>query len=513
MDFDAVVVGAGHNGLICATYLARSGLRTAILEARPTPGGCASTVDALGARVNVCNCDHLLVRSLPLEEELDLAAHGLRYLDVDPAQSNLFWDNHPPWYLWRGTDQTIDGLRRSYPAEVDGYRRLMRAARPVAELIIELAQTLLSRRSLTDLLGRRAVAATRLFRWSRLSAQGLLRGFFNHEAMVLPALATGPIVWGLDGSTPGTGLGALGYVLRHLVGVARPAGGSGALIEAVGRSFRASGGELRCGARVDAVVVESGGKVKGVRLADAGDGEIGEIIESKRVVVACDPRVVRLEGSGVPRDFAGAWSAPTPDGYESKIDAVVSAPPAYRHMPEGADAAHALTPTTMILPSLSTLSRNLADSARGRIGEDPVFFANVPSALDASMRPPGGGHVFSLEVLYTPFALTGGWEHSDEPARWLRRFSEHIQPGFAEGIVHWRAMTPPDYEEQFYLPKGYVASFTGSPLSALLGRPRHLTRYHTPIGGLFLTGGATYPGAGVWGASGRNTAKVILERI
>ena len=508
-DYDAVVVGAGHNGLICAAYLARAGLRTAVLEARPTPGGCASTVDALGARINICNCDHLLVRSLPLEEELDLPAHGLRYLDVNPSQSNLFWDDHPPWYLWRDVEQTIDGLRRSYPSEVDGYRRFVRAARPVAELIIELAQTTLSRRSLTNLLSNRAVAAAKLFRWSRLSASGLLRNFFNHEAMVLPALATGPIVWGLDGSTPGTGLGALGYVLRHLVGVARPAGGSGALIDAVERSFRGSGGELRCDTRVDAIVVGTGGTLKGVRVVgDSG----GVMIEARRVVVACDPRVVRLEGSGVPHNFAGTWAAPAPDGYESKIDAVVSDPPVYRRTPEGEDASQSLTPTTMILPSLSSLSRNLADSAKGRVGDDPVFFANVPSALDASMRPPGGGHVFSLEVLYTPFALTGGWEHSDEPDRWLRRFGEHVQPGFAEGIVRWRTMTPPDYEEQFYLPRGYAASFTGSPLSALLGKPRHLTRYRTPIKGLFLTGGVTYPGAGVWGASGRNTAGVLLEQ-
>ena len=88
-DYDAIVVGGGHNGLICGAYLARAGMRTVVLEARSTAGGCASTVDALGARVNICNCDHNVFRTTPIADELDLARHGLRYLDVEPAQVNL----------------------------------------------------------------------------------------------------------------------------------------------------------------------------------------------------------------------------------------------------------------------------------------------------------------------------------------------------------------------------------------------------------------------------------------
>jgi phytoene dehydrogenase-like protein len=140
-----------------------------------------------------------------------------------------------------------------------------------------------------------------------------------------------------------------------------------------------------------------------------------------------------------------------------------------------------------------------------------MFFANTPSVLDLMMRA-GADHVFSLEVLFTPYRLPGGWTGSPEPQRWLDVFSTLVEPGFLDGVRRWRAMTPEAYEREFFMPRGYATSFAGGPLAALLGRERELTRYETPVKGLYLTGAATFPGAGVWGASGRNAATVVLRR-
>jgi phytoene dehydrogenase-like protein len=120
--------------------------------------------------------------------------------------------------------------------------------------------------------------------------------------------------------------------------------------------------------------------------------------------------------------------------------------------------------------------------------------------------------VFSLEVLRTPYGLRGGWAGSAEPQRWLDGFASLVAPGFADGIRRWRVVTPEDYERDFSMDCGYAPSFGGGPLAALVGRDRELTRYETPVGGLFLTGAGTFPGAGVWGASGRNAAAVVLRR-
>jgi phytoene dehydrogenase-like protein len=512
-DYDAIVVGGGHNGLICGAYLSRAGMRTVVLEARSTAGGCASTVDALGARVNICNCDHNVFRTTPIADELDLGRHGLRYLDVEPAQINLPWGGGPAWPLFHDVERTLDALRLTYPHEVDGYRRYARAARSVVELVFELAlQPPTAGRVLSRGAGRRWRGATTLLRWSRMTVAGVLRSFFSADALVAPAIVAGPAVWGLAPSTPGTGLGAISYAMKHVGQVGRPEGGSGALPDAVAAAFVAAGGELRTGSAVAAIRCEGDG-VRGVMLAG------GSELTAPVVVAACDPRTALVEwlrdAPAAARELCDSRrAAPVVDGYESKLDAVVAAAPSYRQTdPQvvrrlGYDP---LTATTIIAPPVDAIDAAHALMARGGVADEPMFYANVPSALDPTMRV-GDDHVFSLEVLYTPYALRGGWAGSTEPERWFERYGRLVQPGFLDGMRRWRAMTPDRYETDFHLPRGHATSFAGGPLAALLGRQPELTRYETPVKGLYLTGAATFPGAGVWGASGRNAATVILHR-
>ena len=138
-DFDVIVIGAGHNGLIAATYLAKSGRRVLLLEARDSVGGCSSTESFGGARVNICNCDHITFRTTPVMEELDLAAHGLEYLEVEPNQVNIPWNGAAAWPIMRSVEQTLEGLAHTHPHQVDAYRRYADAALPVARLVLGAA--------------------------------------------------------------------------------------------------------------------------------------------------------------------------------------------------------------------------------------------------------------------------------------------------------------------------------------------------------------------------------------
>lgn len=525
MDVGAIVVGAGHNGLICAAYLQRAGIKTVVVEARETIGGCSGTDHALGgALVNICNCDHAMVRTTSIPEELGLASHGLRYLDVEPAYLNVHWNGGPGWFLFHDTDLTLASLRHSYPGEVAGYERYLRSALPVVRTVTELAQATPTPGAILSGMARRARHASHavptILNWSKRSVGDVVRSFFTDEAVRSPVISTGPSVWGLSPETPGTGLGALGYAMRHHAPVGRPVGGSGALPGAIASALIAAGGTVRTSARVSRIVCE-GSAVAGVELVG------GEVIRAPIVVAATDPRLALVDWlSDAPASAASLVAkyrdAPIHDGYEAKVDAVIDAPYDIPAVNESMRAALGLTveqvrtPSMIVSNSLAQLAVDHAAQLQGRIAERPQFFVQSPSVLDPSVSAglPEGHHVFSLEILWTPYALAGGWESTDEPRRWLRKVSELVsmEDGrpFHDHVVDFRLMGPKEYEREFSMVRGHAPAFSGTPLTALVGRSRELSRYETPVRGLFLTGAATFPGAGIWGASGRNTATAVL---
>jgi phytoene dehydrogenase-like protein len=521
---DILVIGGGHNGLACAAYLARAGREVVVLEARHEPGGCASTVDAIGARVNICSCDHTMVRASGIVEDLDLAAHGLRYLEVDPVQVAVSWDGSPVFVQWRSIERTLNGLERTPaaneggsscgPAAASAYRRYLKEALPAARLMLAVQGSPATTPAMAAaaLHGGLRGSAT-LLGWARRSLLDVLSGFGFPPWLIAAASTNGPAVWGLPPDTPGTGLAALGFATRHLVGVGRPVGGSGALPAALASCVRAHGGRIVTGARVTGVTVRDG-RVQGIWLAD------GQQVAASTVISACDPRTLLVDWlDGVPAaaKLRAQWAGkPQHDGYESKLDAVVSLLPVLRQVAELPEdllpaSAHNV-PTTVISPSPARQIEAAARLRGGLVADSPMFLINTPSVRDPSMRPANGAHILSVEVLWTPYSLRGGWAGSPEPWRWLERLATLCEPGLLDSVRDWRVMTPPDYEREFSMARGYAPSFPGGVVAALTARQPELSRYRTPVRGLYLTGAGTFPGAGVWGASGRNTAGVVLAK-
>ncbi len=507
-DHDAIVIGAGHNGLVCAAYLARAGLRTLLVEARDAVGGTAASEMFGGAMVNICNCDHVTFRTTPISDELGLKDHGLRYVDLEPAQVNLTWDGTPAWASHHSVEQTIDSIARNHPREVDGYRRYLKAATPAVKMVFDAANDPPSFGGLTKkVLAKKGRGASTLLRWSRRSAADVMREFFTTDALQAPAMLVGPMVWGISPETPGSGLAGLTYAMRHVGTLGRPIGGSGMVPLSLLASFEQSGGVLRTGVKVTAITCE-GPAVRGVSLSD------GTEATAPIIVSACNPHDTFLHWLTNPppqaRDLVERWRAiPHDDGYESKIDAVMTQVPRFRAA-EAAGLDVDLGSTFAIAPSIGEMHRGHQLMKAGKVLPRPGLIANVPTVTDPTLAP-AGTHVLSLEALYTPYGLPGGWADSAEPKRWLDLFGTLLQPGFVDSITDWRAMTPDRYEREFHLPHGHATSFAGGPLAALRNKNPELTRYETDVKGLYLTGAATFPGAGVWGASGRNAALTILR--
>ncbi|MDP5087438.1 MAG: hypothetical protein NWP41_01970, partial [Ilumatobacteraceae bacterium] len=327
-----------------------------------------------------------------------------------------------------------------------------------------------------------------------------------------PRTSHGPDSLGVSPHTPGTGLGALTYAMRHVSKVGRPIGGSGMVPISLRRSIESNSGVVMTNTQVAQILCE-GSRVRGVALSD------GTEILADCIVSACNPHDTFLKWLKNPPSSAKPmiekWrAAPHYEGYESKIDARITAKPQYTNLDNKLFddlGVEPLSPTLIVTPTTEELHRGFEMISRGEILDQPAMLVNLPSILDPSMTN-STDHVFSLEALFTPFSFKGGWTSNAEPYRWLEKYSQLVEPGFLNSIADWRCMTPAHYESEFFLPKGHATSFSGGPLAALLNSQPELTRYRTPIKGLFLTGAATFPGAGVWGASGKNAALTILNQ-
>ena len=207
---------------------------------------------------------------------------------------------------------------------------------------------------------------------------------------------------------------------------------------------------------------------------------------------------------------------PVPEGYESKIDADLKELPEPKWGEKIRATHNGLNPlgqTTIISPSPQDLIEAHEMRPLGEVATKPTMLIDIPSVPDDTLKTSSGEHILSLEVLFTPYSIQGGWDNSSEPRRWLDIWNSLMGSEGSEKIEEWRVMTPKNYENEFSMHRGHTPSFGTSPLSTFFGRDKELTRYKTSIEGLYLSGAATYPGAGIVGISGRNAAYVVSRAI
>jgi phytoene dehydrogenase-like protein len=521
---DAIVVGAGHNGLVTAALLARAGLRTLVLERRERVGGACVTEELWpGYRVSRAAYVAGLLRPALLDE-LDLAGHGLRLLRRDPSSFTPLPDGRG---LLLGSDPALCRREIARFSERDAaawprYEAFLdRAARAFEPLLdapppdparLRAADLPLLLRLARGALGLRRDAA-QVLRLLLAPARATLSAWFESEPL-RATLATDALIgaWAAP-STPGTG-----YVLFHHVmgetGGARGVwayvqGGMGTLAEAIAGAARAAGAEIRTDAPVASIDVH-GGRARGVTLAD------GRALEAPLVVSNADPARTLL-------GLVGAHALP--DGVAAELatldfrSPVVKINLALERLPhfhgragDGAGPEHAGT-IHLGANDLDALERSYAEAAAGRLPERPMIELTLPSALDLTLAP-AGRHVASLFVQHVPPAL--------ERAHWARereRFADRVlalvdevAPGFSASVLHREVLGPPELEDVFALTGGNIFHGAMTLDRLLFLRPLSgWARYRTPIEGLWLCGAGTHPGGGVMGACGRNPAREILR--
>ncbi len=520
---DAIIVGAGHNGLVTAAYLGRAGRRVLVLERRELVGGACVTEELWpGFKVSTAAYVTSLLRP-EIIRDLALERHGFELLPRSPSSFTPFPDGR---YLLMGPDREM--TRR----EVAKFSSRDADALPRYEAMLERVAAFIEPTLLMtppnpwSLSPRQLLALARLgLRFVKLGKDGahaveiltgaarrLLDRWFESEQLKV-TLATDAIIGArASPSMPGTAYVLFHHVMGECDGVrgvwGYVRGGMGGISNALAAAARERGAEIRVNAEVRKILVKDG-RASGVALAD------GTEIQSPVIVSGCDPAVTFLElidPAALPGDFLEAVGRIDYSSASLKINVALGELPDFRALP-GARAGPQHRGTIHIAPTMDYIEQAYDDVKYDRPARNPVIEATIPSAVDPTVAPKGL-HLMSMFTQYFPYRPREGSVEEAKEAYADRCFQimDEYAPNFRRSVIARQVLAPTDIEDRFGLTGGNIfqGAMTLDQLFFLRPVPGYAD-YRTPVKGLYLCGAATHPGGGIMGACGYNAAREILR--
>ncbi|HVF50890.1 MAG TPA: NAD(P)/FAD-dependent oxidoreductase [Pyrinomonadaceae bacterium] len=512
--YDVAVIGGGHNGLVCACYLAKAGLSVVVLERRHIVGGAVCTQDDLiaGYKIDVGSSAHIMIHLTPVVAELELEKFGLEYIDCDPFAFAPTREGEP-LYFWRDVEKTCDSIARISPRDAENYRRFVREWGALNEGVFE---AFLKPPTLVNL-GRHMI-----FRRNREQKNPLemtRKLFTNYGALARETFENeslrAALVWLAAQSGPPPSAAATGdflgwHSMIHRSGVKRPRGGSGALTQALARCLEHHGGVVRLSSEVERIEVR-GKRAGAIKLKG------GESVEARRIVSNAHVQTTFLKLIGaenLPGELAKrVASVRVGNGFGMVVRCAVSELPDYTVAPSGGAARECHQGLQLLCPSTAYLERAYGDYLNGRPSERPAALAMTFSAVDPTLAP-AGRHTLFIWGQYYPYELAGGARWDDIAGREADKLIDAVTeyaPNVRDSVIERYVQTPLDLERTLGLLRGNVMHVEMEFDQMFLYRPLpELATYRTPFENLYLTGASTHPGGGVFAASGRNTAHVVL---
>ena len=518
-----IVIGAGHNGLTTAFYLARAGLKPIVLERRSIVGGAAVT-EALAPGFR---CPTLAHATGPLREavvrDMRLTSRGVEF--IRPQNRLLaFASDGRPLAFSADEAKTAEAIRAFSPADAAAYPEfcatLSRIGGFIAGLLDKTPPSLNGPApgELWDLLktGRRfrALGRTdgfRILRWMPMAVADLVAEWFATDVLQASIASRG-----IFGTAQGPWSAGTGAVLL-LNAAADPApggssvmikGGPGVLTAGMAEAAREAGAEIRTGASVARILVKDGRAV-GVALDD------GTEVQAEAVVSNADPKrtlLTLLDPVELDPGFLTKVRNYRARGTAAKINLALSGLPAFR----GIEGTEPLTGRIHIGPTIDYLERAFDAAKYGEISPSPFLDITIPSLHDPSMAP-AGGHVMSIYIQFAPFQLARRRTWQDASRDLIRAVMGTLAPyvpGIEQLVVHSQVVTPADLEETYGLTGGHILH--GEPSLDQLFTMRPIlgwAQYRTPVERLYLCGAGTHPGGGVTAGSGHNASQEIIRDL
>jgi phytoene dehydrogenase-like protein len=525
--YDAILIGAGHNGLVCAAYLAKAGLKVCVLERRDIVGGAAVTEEFHpGFRNSVASYTVSLLQPKVIAD-LELRRHGLTIVQRKVGNFLPLRDGR---HLLAGAGRTqaefakfsardaerLPGYEQRLDAIADVLRAL--ALQPPPNVtdggwLQALPELLRAGRLGRRLHGLDANLRQDLLDLFTISAAEYLGRFFESE----PVKA----LFGFDGVvgnyaspyTPGSAYVLLHHVFGEVNGIkgawGHALGGMGAITQAMAKAALEAGAQIRTGCGVREILVEHDRAVGVVTQA-------GEAIRARAVVANVNPKLLYerlLEPAAVPaptRERMAHWRC---GSGTFRMNVALAGLPRFSALPEPGDH---LTAGIILAPSLGYMDRAYQDARAGGWSREPIIEMLIPSTLDDSLAPPGQ-HVASLFCQHVAPTLPGGlsWDaHRDEVADLMLDTVERWAPGFKTLVLGRQVLSPLDLEREFGLVGGDIFHGALSLNQLFSARPMlGQAGYRGALPGLYLCGSGTHPGGGVTGAPGHNAARVVARDL
>ena len=522
--YDAIVVGAGHNGLICAAYLAKAGRKVLVLERRHQVGGATTTEEIYPGFKYTC-CSYVVSLLRPwIIRDLDLPRYGYEILPLD-STFTPFPDGR---YLMRDSDPERNrrAIAAFSPRDAEVYKRfgqeMAELGRLVKPVIDDVAPDPMSRNP------RELMKLARLAKGIRgqgdkwlvgnakmmtMSAVDFLSEWFESENLIAPMSVSGIIGTFLGVRSPGTAYVLLHHYMGEIDGSYRawglPKGGTGAIANAIAASARDLGVEIRLEAPVDHLLLEKG-VAKGVVLTN------GDEIRAKAVISGVDPHRTFLKLVGeqnLDPEIALQVKRFKMRGSSGKVNLALDGLPDFTCLP---GLGPHLRGDITIAPSIDYLERAYDDAKYGAFSKKPFMDIVIPSLTDPTVAPPGK-HTMSIFVQYAPYNLKEGaadWPNQREAFgdAVIDTLSEYA-PNLKNHILHRQVLTPWDMEQIYGLTEGNI--FHGELSLEQLAFLRPMagwSRYQTPVKKLWMCASGTHPGGGIMGAPGALCARTMLEK-
>lgn len=534
--YDVVIIGAGHNGLVCAAYLLKAGYSVLLLEKRPIPGGGSTTEETMpkeapGFKFNPCAINHIFIHLGQVVEELELTKYGLEYLYSDP----VVFCPHPDgkyFLAHRSVEKTCREIARFSDRDAEQYAKYVEYWQRFVNSIVAFFNS--PPKSLVDIAGNydlkrlqdlfAVVGGTDttldLLRTILSSPLDNINEYFDCEFVKAP-LARMSAELSSPPSQKAMAFGAMMMVLRHNPGMARPRGGSGGLVDALVKLVTSKGGVILTEQDVEKVLVDDG-KAVGVRVAGgkeyrANKGVISNIDAKRLFLQLVDENDVNSADSNL-RDRLDRRIVNNNETI-LKIDCALSEPLKFEHH-EHKDEY--LMGSVLIADSVNHVEKAHTDCTIGKIpDEDPSMYLVMPTALDPSMAPEGK-HTLWVEF-FAPYQIAGaegtglkgtGWtdELKNKVADRVMDKLAQYSPNIKHSIIARHVESPAELGERLGSYKGNYYHIDMTLDQMLCFRPLpEIANYKTPIDNLFLTGAGTHPGGSISGLPGRNCARVFLQ--